>query len=156
MDRHQAAILAWKTRKENDARRKKFSDIAKRAWKTRKRNEEIREKRSNSAKKSWITRRKMNRKIMLKEISRSKWAERFISKAEQVNNYRYDYSKINYTGSMSEITVICPEHGEFRVTPHAHLRGAGCNSCEIAQKFLLLLVEEVKKSLNGEEHEEKR
>ncbi len=42
---------------------------------------------------------------------------------------RYDYSKVQYTGTKVPVTIICPEHGEFQQTPQVHRRGAGCPEC---------------------------
>lgn len=42
----------------------------------------------------------------------------------------YDYSKVNYTGALDHVTLICKEHGEFsnsaRVFVH---QGIGCGKC---------------------------
>ena len=53
----------------------------------------------------------------------------FIEKAKLIHSDRYDYSKVNYTGHSSKITIICPEHGEFEQTPSSHLRGSNCPNC---------------------------
>ena len=55
--------------------------------------------------------------------------EEFIKKARKVHGDRYDYSKVVYNGIFDEISIICSEHGEFRQTPHSHLRGSGCPKC---------------------------
>ena len=55
--------------------------------------------------------------------------EEFIKKANEIHNERYDYSKINYKTSETKVCIICPEHGEFWQTPHAHLTGQGCPKC---------------------------
>lgn len=43
------------------------------------------------------------------------------------------------------VTIICPEHGEFKQTPYSHLSGSGCNSCanygysrELSKLFYIL------------------
>jgi len=58
--------------------------------------------------------------------------EVFIRKAVEVHAYRYDYSKVEYTGSKHPIIVICKEHGEFLQSAGNHLRGAGCPECRKA------------------------
>ena len=35
-----------------------------------------------------------------------------------------------------KITVICPEHGEFQITPSKHLLGQGCRKCGIIQRSM--------------------
>ena len=47
----------------------------------------------------------------------------FITKANNIHNNKYDYSKTNYINSYTKVCIICPEHGEFWQTPIAHLNG---------------------------------
>ena len=42
---------------------------------------------------------------------------------------KYDYSKIDYQGIKSTITIICPVHGEFKQRASNHLNGRGCQIC---------------------------
>jgi len=37
----------------------------------------------------------------------------FINKAINVHGDKYDYSKVNYTGSTNKVIIICKEHGQF-------------------------------------------
>lgn len=53
----------------------------------------------------------------------------FIEKSNKIHNNKYDYSKVNYTGSKNKITIICSEHGEFEQRPNEHVRGRGCRKC---------------------------
>ncbi len=55
----------------------------------------------------------------------------FISK----HGVKYNYDKVLYTGSNNEIVVTCPIHGDFKITPTQHIRGIGCPSCSIRQKY---------------------
>lgn len=55
--------------------------------------------------------------------------DEFIRKARAVYGNRYDYSKVVYKGNKEKVCVICPEHGEFWVTPNNHLRGSRCPGC---------------------------
>lgn len=53
----------------------------------------------------------------------------FKKRAIAVHGNKYDYSRVNYSGALTKIEVICPEHGSFYITP-AHLwEGHGCNEC---------------------------
>ena len=54
----------------------------------------------------------------------------FVEKAAIVHNGRYDYSKSEYVGTKTKVCIICPEHGEFWMTPNNHLSGQGCPSCK--------------------------
>lgn len=44
----------------------------------------------------------------------------------------YEYSKVIYSENSTvkdKVTIICPVHGEFQQTAHAHKKGQGCASC---------------------------
>lgn len=53
----------------------------------------------------------------------------FESRAILIHNGKYDYSKVMYTNSYTDVCIICPIHGEFWQEPHSHLRGCGCSKC---------------------------
>lgn len=55
--------------------------------------------------------------------------ELFISQANIVHNFKYDYSKVNYVNSDTNVCIICKEHGEFFQSPKHHLSGHGCPKC---------------------------
>ena len=61
--------------------------------------------------------------------SRSLTKEEFIKKAREVHGDKYDYSKVNYVNSTTEVEIICPKHGSFWQTPNSHLSGNGCKEC---------------------------
>lgn len=63
----------------------------------------------------------------------NKRQENFIEKAINKHGNKYDYSKVNYTNSQTEVTIICPIHGEFSQKPSTHLR-CGCPKCGTEQK----------------------
>ena len=54
----------------------------------------------------------------------------FITKARKVHGNKYDYSKVDYVNYDTKVCIICPEHGEFWQTPHAHNQGQGCPKCK--------------------------
>ena len=60
--------------------------------------------------------------------------EQIIAKFKKVHGDRYDYSKVNFTKTTEKVIIICPEHGEFEQTPHAHLKGQGCPHCGILKR----------------------
>ena len=55
--------------------------------------------------------------------------EKFIEKAKEVRGDKYDYSKVVYNGCHIDVTITCPEHGDFEQTPTNHLSGRGCGDC---------------------------
>ena len=63
-----------------------------------------------------------------KEPKKPKSPEIFVIKANRIHEGKYTYPE-QYRGSQVKITILCPEHGEFRQVPGAHLSGKGCPSC---------------------------
>lgn len=55
--------------------------------------------------------------------------EDFIKKAKIIHKNKYDYSKVKYKNSSTEIIIICSNHGEFEQTAGQHLQGHGCQAC---------------------------
>lgn len=53
----------------------------------------------------------------------------FLERAKEVHGDKYDYSKTVYKNAHTKISIICPEHGEFNITPNHHLKGQGCPLC---------------------------
>lgn len=60
--------------------------------------------------------------------------EEIIEKARKVHGDKYDYSKAVYKKLILPIEIICPEHGSFFQSPHAHLKGQGCPKCGIESR----------------------
>lgn len=61
----------------------------------------------------------------------TKSTEWFISKASKAHNNKYDYSQTNYKNNFTRVTIICKKHGKFLQEPHHHLRGCGCQKCNV-------------------------
>ena len=56
----------------------------------------------------------------------------FIQRAIEIHKDKYDYSKVEYINCMTNVTIICNEHGEFIQTPTKHVhRKQGCRTCGI-------------------------
>ena len=55
--------------------------------------------------------------------------DQFIEKVKRVHGDKYDYSKVNYQGVRSKVTIICPKHGEFQILAGNLLKGSGCPRC---------------------------
>jgi len=63
--------------------------------------------------------------------SRRSNTEEFIIKAKEIHgNDVYDYSKIEYINSQTNIVIICKIHGPFNIRPNNHLgSNQGCSRC---------------------------
>lgn len=55
--------------------------------------------------------------------------ESFIEKSRIVHGETYDYSKVIYNNTITNVIISCRYHGEFMQTPHNHLKGSGCMKC---------------------------
>lgn len=57
--------------------------------------------------------------------------EDFVQKALKIHNNKYNYSKTKYgNNAFDKVTIICKEHGEFKITPNSHLnKKGGCSIC---------------------------
>lgn len=64
--------------------------------------------------------------------------ETFITKAQEIHDNKYDYSKATYVLNNVKTTIICPIHGEFKQTPQAHLSGEGCPMCQTSKGELTI------------------
>lgn len=53
----------------------------------------------------------------------------FKLKAERKYNGYYSYDKVDYVDCYTKVCIICPEHGEFWMTPSYHLSVKGCPKC---------------------------
>jgi len=74
----------------------------------------------------------------MKKLTTEEWIE----KAKKVHEDKYDYSKVKYKKAISKVIIICPIHGKFEQTPHAHLQGQGCPICSKPVYDTLSFVEE--------------
>jgi len=54
----------------------------------------------------------------------------FISKAQSIHGSIYDYSHVDYVSLKTNVNINCPEHGDFEISPDAHIRGHKCPECE--------------------------
>ena len=82
----------------------------------------------------------MSKTHMKIENSRKK----FFEEAPKIHNNYYDYSKVEFNGVCEEITIICPEHGDFIQIARSHLKGYGCEKCGI-EKIKQTKIEKSKK-----------
>jgi hypothetical protein len=55
----------------------------------------------------------------------------FIIRANEIHNYKYDYSKADFFKSSIKTIIICKIHGEFLQSPNKHLMGRNCPKCAL-------------------------
>jgi len=67
--------------------------------------------------------------IISQKNARSSNKEEFIEKAKEKHGDKYDYSKVKYINSLTNVIIICKEHGEFIQTAGNHLTNHGCKKC---------------------------
>lgn len=65
--------------------------------------------------------------------------EEFITRANEIHNNTYDYTKVIYINYHTNIDIICKEHGIFKQTPAHHLSGEGCPLCNSSKGELAIL-----------------
>lgn len=63
-----------------------------------------------------------------------KTQEEFLNEASAVHGNTYDYSLVNYSGSINKVSIVCEHHGVFNTTPSAHIRGRGCPRCQLENR----------------------
>lgn len=63
------------------------------------------------------------------------YKNKFILKANDRHDNKYDYSKVNYINSIEKVEIICNIHGSFFVRPDAHVRKVGCPTCNGGVKY---------------------
>ena len=61
--------------------------------------------------------------------AQTKSTEEFLSEARRMHGDKYDYSKTEYINSKTNVTIICPDDGEFEQLPEVHLGSIGCPKC---------------------------
>lgn len=55
--------------------------------------------------------------------------EEWVNKAKLIHGDKYDYSKVKYINAKTKVCIVCPEHGEFWISPDNHFIGQGCPVC---------------------------
>lgn len=67
---------------------------------------------------------------MAKKLTQDEW----VQKAKEKFPW-FDYNLVDYKGSDSKVTIICPQHGKFVKTAHSFLRSkCGCSKCATIQR----------------------
>ena len=55
--------------------------------------------------------------------------EEFINRSSKIHQSRYDYTNVKYVDNHTNVSIICPIHGEFTQQPRTHMKGHGCPHC---------------------------
>lgn len=55
--------------------------------------------------------------------------EKFIEKADEIHNGKYDYSKVEYINRNTPVIITCEKHGDFTILPTNFYNGVGCPVC---------------------------
>jgi hypothetical protein len=71
--------------------------------------------------------------------------DQFIEKAKARHGDKYDYTKVVYSNSSTDVIIGCPIHGDFKQRPANHFNSDGCAKCS-----KLVISEEYKKYTYGE------
>lgn len=72
--------------------------------------------------------------------------KKFIDKAIDIHDDKYDYSITQYTSYQEKLDIICKKHGLFSQRAAQHLRGYGCSKCcVVVSKFHKEIAEYIKK-----------
>ena len=61
--------------------------------------------------------------------------ETFIKRATEIHGDKHSYDKVVYKGKNEKVTITCPIHGDFEMSPHNHVNGRqGCHKCSMEEK----------------------
>ena len=60
---------------------------------------------------------------------KTKTTEGVVNEFIDVHGDRYSYDKVRYVNDITPVTITCPIHGDFLMTPHNHKIGHGCDKC---------------------------
>lgn len=53
----------------------------------------------------------------------------FIEKSREIHGDKWNYDKVKYINSQTNVIINCPIHGDFIQKPQKHLQGHGCPIC---------------------------
>ena len=60
--------------------------------------------------------------------------DKLVERAQNVHNFKYDYSETEYVDANTSVRIICPKHGAFKQKPGNHLKGHGCPKCSVEER----------------------
>jgi len=76
----------------------------------------------------------------------------FLKQAKIIHGDLYDYSKVKYSNTRTNVIIICKLHGEFLQTPYKHLIGRGCQTCGGSKKLTVNQFIEKCKNIHGDNY----
>ena len=65
----------------------------------------------------------------------------------------FDFGKAEYVNSYTPLICICPEHGEFKITPQSLNKGSGCPNCSKTHKNTTEEFIEKSKKVHGDKYD---
>lgn len=60
----------------------------------------------------------------------------FVKRSREIHGTRYNYDKVSFKTTASEITITCPKHGDWTQRVQSHLSGNGCKKCFLEENIL--------------------
>lgn len=76
------------------------------------------------------------------------YLEKFIQKASNKHDHKYDYSLAIDCDAKTLVQIICPEHGIFQQRKDVHIKGNGCKLCSYGNMKLKYTITEIVKMLS--------
>lgn len=76
--------------------------------------------------------------------------DQFIERGNVIHKNKYDYSLVNYIDNKTNVSIICPVHGQYLQQARYHLKGCNCPKCSVFEskgKKKVRKVKECKSSL---------
>jgi len=56
--------------------------------------------------------------------------DEFVKKSNEIHNFKYDYSLVDYKNNFTKVKIICKDHGIFEQKPNGHIiQKSGCLKC---------------------------
>lgn len=65
----------------------------------------------------------------------------------------YDLSQVEYVNSTTNITIICPKHGEVKKLLRAYMKGIGCTQCHVKCRIDTSVVLERFRKAHGDKYD---
>ena len=69
--------------------------------------------------------------LIARGLSRRNTFDEFLAGAKETHGEKYEYIESSYTDASSKMTIVCPDHGEFKQSPKSHVYGRGCHGCVV-------------------------
>jgi Zn finger protein HypA/HybF involved in hydrogenase expression len=60
--------------------------------------------------------------------------DEFKRRAKTKHGDKYDYSKVAFNTLKDKVTIVCPEHGEFKQKANDHILYYGCPDCGVSKR----------------------